>query len=412
MEWAPSSTSEVEARVYVAPAPAVPVAGASNPVSGWSDRAQGAFVAGIAAKTGNASAFRDAITKGKPDGAGGGSFGTVDGQKRLLVVTLTRPAGYVPGDRIARVVVRIQPINFSLGGYTIAQTDRQTIDVTALTRTAGLEEDLSVGAPTVAPVAASAGLKATQGSSSVTKLTESPEKLTVDVVPACMRIVEEGAHGVDLTGNIKIAATLLTETAPIPGECDLAPPADTGFAATTTGESEFFVADPGLAFKAGRPRFERGSPGGALRAFPAHPLIAKVTLDYVLRRVIAGARSYDEGVQDVRLVPGRAVTCQVILPISQAMPPLYALYGPAPDPGHLGDVVTVGPGDGSILAFTTMDAARNAAEWFKTGPRTFGTTRIATPFRAVSAQRYGILGGSDQCREQAFTGAAPLTAPR
>lgn len=101
-------------------------------------------------------------------------------------------------------------------------------------------------------------------------------------------------------------------------------------------------------------------------------------------------------------MPGRNVSCQVLLPISQVMPPLYALYGPAPEPGEVGDVVTVGPGDGSILLFTTMDAARNAAQWFKTGPTTFGTTRISKRFTLLSAQRYEILGSGDQCRDQPF----------
>lgn len=148
--------------------------------------------------------------------------------------------------------------------------------MTALTRSAGLEEDLSASTPAGTPVTASAGLKATQGSSTVTKLTESPEKLTVDVLPACMRIVQEGAHSVDLTGNIKIAASLLTETVPIPKECNFASIEDPRISPVGTGANEFFIADPGLAFKKGRPQFAPGSPGGALRAYPAHPLIAKV----------------------------------------------------------------------------------------------------------------------------------------
>ena len=397
--------NDVEAKVYVAPDGTTGTnPAASNPLSGWSDGAQAAFVTGMAAKTKTADAFRSALSN-KQEGPAPSSFTAVDRQKRLLIVTLTRPAGYVPGDRIARVVVRILPINFSIGGYSIVQTARTTVNVTSLTRTASLEASLTAGTPSTAPVNASAGLKSTGGTQTVTPLTEAPETLTVDVIPSCMRIVQEGAHSVDLTGNIKIGASLLTETLPIFAECNLATQDAAGMQPVSgVGTNSYFVVDPSLTFKGGKPQVKAGSAGGALRGYPIHSLMAKIVLDYILRRVDAGARSYDESVQDVTLVSGRSTTCQVILPVSQTMPPLYEIRGPATTDHSKGIPVVMGKEKGAALLFTTMDAATDTANWLMTVPGSpqLGTTRIYNASGTLTPQRFEPLSGADECGEQQF----------
>jgi hypothetical protein len=178
---------------------------------------------------------------------------------------------------IELVVVRILPINFSLGGYSIAQTARTPVNVTSLTRTAGLETSFSAGTPSTAPMSASAGIKTTAGTQTVTPVTEAVETLTVDVVPSCMRIVQEGAHRNYLTGNIKIAASLLTETLPLPSECNLASQNDAGLEITGTGINRYFVVDPAVSFKDGKPQVKAGSAGGALKGYPAHPRMTKAS---------------------------------------------------------------------------------------------------------------------------------------
>ena len=147
-----------------------------------------------------------------------------------------------------------------------------------------------------------------------------------------------------------------------------------------------------------------GSAGGALRGYPIHPLMAKVVLDYVLRRIDAGARSYDESVQDVTLVSGKSITCQVILPVSQTMPPLYEIRGPATSDHKRGMPVVVGNAMGAALLFTTMDAATDAAKWLETVPGNpqLGTTRIVNASGTLTPQRFEPLTGADECGQQPF----------
>ena len=398
--------SQVSVRVYVAPADTSATnAAASNPMSGWSDRAQGAFITAMAARTKGAAPFKDAIAKSKT-GAGATTFADVDGQKRLLVVTLTRPGSYAPADRIARVVVRILPVDFTFSGYTLAQTARTTVNVTALTRSNGLEEDLSVGAPTGAPITGSAGLKATSNNQTVTPLTEAPETLTVDVIPSCMRIVQEGAHSVDLTGNIKISTQLVTQTKPDNTGCDfggVAQPSDVvaapGQPATylwptvpsSATPNLYYVADSGLSFKNGAPEFKKGSPAGAVRAYPSRPLTARVLLEFWLRRVTTEARSYDESVQDVQLLHGFGDTCQPVMPVSQLMPPLYQLAGPEKANGDPPDVVRVKVGmESPPLLFPSIDAADAAEEWINktVRPKIFGGMPLEIPIGSIAAERF------------------------
>jgi hypothetical protein len=99
----------------------------------------------------------------------------------------------------------------------------------------------------------------------------------------------------------------------------------------------------------------------------------------------------------VTLVRGKSITCQAILPLSQAMPPLYEIRGPATSQHANGSPVVVGSETGAALLFTTMDTAIDAAEWMTATPanRQLGTTRIYAAGGEMTAQRFNSLIGTD-----------------
>jgi hypothetical protein len=385
--------TEVQVRVYVAP-PASGDTGSTNPLSALSDRGQAAYVTALAARYKSASEFHEAVFKPNGDGPAPSAFSTIDREKRLLILTLTRPTTFAPGDRVMRAVVRVQPVNFTFGGYTVAQTDRQTVDITTLTRTSSTTGTLSVSAPSNAPVGGSASLEGKREIGTTTKLSEAPEKFTVDMVPSCMRVVQEGAHSVDITGNIRIALSLLTEARPVPEECNIDSGDKLTLPTSTPMMEEVFVVDGNLGFKGGRPDLAAGKNGGSLRDYPQQGLAARVTWEYVLRHVVSGAQYYDESEQGVALIHGSNADCQTIMTRGQFLPPLYAIYAP-----HSNGTVTIGRGRQTSLVFTTMDAARLAANWINSAqPSSFGSQPLFYDRGyPVGAKRYSIDTGDDAC---------------
>ena len=400
---ATGDNKEVQVRVYVAP-PASGDGPARNPLSALSDRGQAAYVTAMAGRSKDAAAIHDAVFKPIGDGPAPSSFATIDREKRLMILTLTRPTSFAPGDRIMRAVVRVQPLNFTFGGYSVVQTDRQTVDVTTLARTSTTTGSISVSAPSGAPIGGTAGLQAQRQVGTTTKLTEAPEKLTVDMVPSCMRVVQEGAHSVDITGNIRIALSLLTEARPEPSECNLDSGDNTRMTTSTPIMNELFVADAGLRFKDGRPELGAGRSGGALRAYPGQALAARVTWEYVVRHIEAGGSSYDEGEHSVALVSGANFDCQTVLTRGQFLPPLYAVYQSENAPRR-GETVQIGRGRSPAdLVFTTMDAARNAAGWINSAqPSVFGGQPLVYDRGfPVGARRHTIMPGDSACDGQEF----------
>src|SRR3954465_2436231 len=51
--------------------------------------------------------------------------------ERILIATVSKGANWDPGDRMVWTRAFIQPINFSLVGYTVAETENETVKVTS-----------------------------------------------------------------------------------------------------------------------------------------------------------------------------------------------------------------------------------------------------------------------------------------
>ena len=359
---------EVTARVFVASA--TPAAGA--PIGGLGDASGAAYVAAMAKFSRDAAQFRDAVAEplGGAASAHGGQLPT-DGVQRLLVAVLSRSGPYRPGDRILQATINVRPLNFTFGDYTVAQTERKTLDVTSLTRgtTQTANATLSGSAPGV-PISggASAGYSHTVGTT--TPLRDAQEVLTVSPTPGCLTIVREGGYGTDLTGNTLIAMTTRAK-APFRQEpCGLTDQ-DVRMQPSGSGRQPLFVVDPDTVFGGSGPKAKAGRSVGKLSVYPRHPFAAQVIVDFVLRRIRREAASYEDGSQTVDLVSGHKVRCEILLQPEELTPPLFVISVGDKEASEI--VALDVDGEERTLAFSDPEAARAAARWMEAArPSRFG----------------------------------------
>ena len=394
-----TSAPLVTARVYIAPAAPLPQ---QSPISGLSDAGQAAYVTAVAQKSATPADLRRALSQpmGSPTGETPGQP-VPDRIQRLVIVALDRPStDYRPGDRIMRAVVRARPANFTFGGYTVAQTDRTSFDISTVTRGTSLKGDLTVSAPAGAPVGGSAGLTGERTTNVVAKLEESREVFSVDMEPECLRVVQESPQSADLTGNARIAATVRTEAPPQGGNpCGL-PQGDVRLSGTDAGPRPFLMVKASPAFRAGRDAGAGSFSLGGLRTYPTQPLYAWVSVSFVLRRIDRGAESHEEGSQAVTLLSGTtAPACQVVLRPSELMPPLYIIQAR--------DGV-VGQKGGPPLAFTDFEVARAFRLWLgRTRPARFeGLAIEGSRLIGLQEVRYPLAIG-DPCAATTAAGPPP-----
>ena len=109
---------------------------------------------------------------------------------------------------------------------------------------------------------------------------------------------------------------------------------------------------------------------------------------------------------------GSNVDCQTVLTRGQFLPPLYAVYHSKDAPQRPNEVVQIGRGRATNLVFTTMDAARNAAEWISSShPSSLGGQPLVYERGLpVGARRYTIDTGDDACAKQDFVKAKAAKA--
>ncbi|MBB5695796.1 hypothetical protein [Muricoccus pecuniae] len=364
-------------RFYAAPAPSGPAD--PSPLAWLSNEGQAAYIAQFGRLTRTPSALRSELaTPPTPRPASRSGQPLNDRTQRLLVATLSRPGHYNPGDRITRAVIYVVPRNFTFGSYSVVQTERQTVDITKLRQSSQVEASITAsGTPARVAITPEATIGSTQKTETETNLQDSQEKLTVDIEPSCMRIVQEGARNTDITGNIRIQAAIVTES--VPERCRLPEPMGhhrlTPDAQRMTDLQRLHVIGPELSFRDGRPVLRSTETPGLLRTYPNEPLVADVVMFYTIRRVISGLESYLEGNQHVRLINGVFTDrCQVVLSPVQSLPPLYAVLSRASG-GRLDNVFL--EQDGAEVLFSDPETARSVATWIRASqPTQLGTLRL------------------------------------
>lgn len=396
MRWIDGSGDEVQVQVFAAPGSAAPPP--ATPFAGMSDGAQAAYVTAHAKFARSADQLREALgtpLQQPPVDAPGRP--ATDSVQRNLVALMTRPTkDYSPGDRIMRAVVNVRPVNFTFGGYTVAATNRVTLDITSITRSTSRTGSVSINAaPAGSPVSGSvqAGFQHQVGTT--TPLRDPEEVLTVTPTPTCLTIVREGGYGIDLTGNTLVSVATLAAGPPRNEACGIGGDV---YKAENAGNWSVFVLDPGLAFSSRGPAIRPGKTLGSLRTFPESPFYAQVTIDFVLRRIEGGGNSYEDGKQSVSLVRGHSTKCQVVLPAEALLPSLWAVYA-----GRQGTTVNVViDGTETTLAFPDSQAAAAAARWIEQSrPSRIGNL----PLKYAGSTVFGSgalrpLDTSDPCRTE------------
>jgi hypothetical protein len=130
---------------------------------------------------------------------------------RVMVATVSRGADMHTADRMVWTRVFVQPINFQFVGYTVAETENETVKVTSFerTRTRKLSADLGLTIPGLDKADLAPSAERTEKSTGDIKVEY--EKLGVDIMPDFLRIIRESETGGNVIGNTKIALSLMTD---------------------------------------------------------------------------------------------------------------------------------------------------------------------------------------------------------
>ena len=361
------SSEMPRARVY-AFAPPKPDT-AKPAIRDFSDRSQAAIVAALVAKASDPDALRKALATPLP--APSPANGNDDRTRlaRTLVVSISKGPGSQPGDRLVRTIVTIRPAPnaggkaFEFAGYTVAATDTKIQNIAHLEDQTDLALKGSL-APKIGGFGDN-GVEASAGSTRKTSadIVQQYENLNVDIAPDELVLTRESERGLDVVGNTLIALTL----APVP---------------QSGAVSAFNVSSQKL--------FDGGEPRAAdkvtltltsLRMYPSVDLSADVTLQFVLRRVIAGREFYTEGKQRVQLVDGVVPAPsaegtgrsnptgvrQVLVRAADVQPPLYQVC--ADEPGHRSVMAFTPDGRGMLVTYDALDDARAMATWLERSRR-------------------------------------------
>lgn len=277
-------------------------------VTGLSDRGQGAYIAGLATSAKDAGELRTAVGAPiKPPATPAATFQDGSTVKLRFVLGLFPQNGYLnAGDRLAWAKVTISPIGPS----------GQTARFTAWTHAANAFETIDVGTVTASrteTLTANTGIDAVKflTDEGVTAEIGASRQETADIKDRVgifasikggdARIVQHGGWRRDLAGNSTFDASVTLS------------PADTNLLMFTTfgdlkikspaaGTSPWVQADKVML-------------GQRLVRMPhAAPICANVTLDFVVRHIVKGSRSFSESNDNVVFYRGVTRSIEEIAP--------------------------------------------------------------------------------------------------
>src|SRR5579871_628947 len=223
--------------------------------------------------------------------------------ERVLVANIVQGVDWAPGDRMVWTRVLVQPINFAFAGYSVAETDNQTVKVSSVERTDSRKFSADLGAtiPGMEGPKAGFGPSSEHSVKTETDINAQYEKLGVDIMPGFLRVMRQSETGGDAVGNTKVSLTAVTDPKTIwrryPKDAAQRRPDDDPIVLLVTGTHFDGDGEPAPDDKA-RPAVdilpEVRVPHCALRA--------RVWMLYEQRHIDKGREAYEESKQDVTLI--------------------------------------------------------------------------------------------------------------
>jgi hypothetical protein len=229
---------------------------------------------------------------------------------RVLVANVAESVYREPGDRMVWTRVLVEPINFEFAGYSVAETDNETLMVTSVERTNSrkFSADLSATIPGMAQPKAEVGSSGERSVKTDTDINAQYEKLGIDILPNFLRIIRESETGGDAVGNTKVFLTAVTDPDMIWRRYPLPPGRHQSDSAHhKPNEDPTVLLVTGTHFPEDGDQSADGNGKAAVDILPGAwvphcPLLARVWMLYEQRHVDGGRESYDESNQYVTMV--------------------------------------------------------------------------------------------------------------
>ncbi len=303
----PNAVYCFDATVTALPAPAPD---ASLTVTGLSDRGQASYIAGLTGTVKEAADLRGAVAapfKIPPTPSGLYQDGST--VRLRFVLGLFPVNGYLnPGDRLAWAKVSITPVGPAGGdarfsAWTQAANAFETIDVGSVTATRSDKVTAETGlniAKFLVDTKVGAELSATREEKADIK---DRVGIYATIKNGTAWIVQYGGWRRDLSGNSTFDASVTLS------------PADSRLLAfTTTGDLKPKVPPAGGVGPGWFPT-DKVMIGQRLVRIPKPaPLCARVTMDFVVRHIVSGDRSFSESNDHVQFIRGLTTSLQDVAP--------------------------------------------------------------------------------------------------
>ena len=292
---------------------------------------------------------------------------------RVVVATVTKGASWDPGDRMMWTRVFIEPINFSFAGYTVANTDNETLKVASVEATNSRKFSADIGLTIPGLEGPKAGLSPSVGRDvkTTSEINAQYERLGIDITPNFLRIIRESETGGDVAGNTTVSLTAVTDAQTIRKQF----PNDD--ARHDTGADDVILLVTGTHFEG-----DSATSGGAGQQTPTIDVLpqvpvphcslkARVWMLYEWREVESGRESYDESKQTVTLQRDAEDKADVeIMSADEVSPAIWSLRKCAQAKcGGEGDALTATVKDGDRyrrVVFTDYGVAVKLAHWLRT----------------------------------------------
>jgi len=213
-----------------------------------------------------------------------------------LIITVSEVGPFNPADRLERTEVEIKLDQVRIRSWSAVQTAYSTVNAGTIQSTLQKGAELGVSAPSTLPVGVTAkgAILSSRSEQLMASLRIDDVTPMFDPVNGSIKIVRHGGFGLNLTGNTILHATF--EPKP---EYTAYPEL---FSVITTDENGWLLPDK-LKLNVQTTKLPRG----------IGDITGTVTLTYIIRHVLKGDKTYQEGDDIVKMITNKRVQERITL---------------------------------------------------------------------------------------------------